>query len=73
VICSLTLAGRQELNYVRKLLKKSWTHIMDEEKTEEELLREAELEEMIIEEEYNERLWEHVMSRYDEGGFNDGF
>ena len=48
-------------------------HIMDEEKTEEELLREAELEEMIIEEEYNERLWEHFMSRYDEGGFNDGF
>lgn len=46
---------------------------MDEEKTEEELLREAELEEMIIEEEYNERLLEHVMSRYDEGGFNDGF
>lgn len=46
---------------------------MDEEKTEEELLREAELEEMIIEEEYNECLWEHFMSRYDEGGFNDGF
>jgi hypothetical protein len=46
---------------------------MDEEKTEEELLREAELEEMIIEEEYNNRLWEQFMSRYDEGGFNDGF
>lgn len=48
-------------------------HIMDEEKTEEELWREVELEEMLIEEEYNERLWEHVMSRYVKGGFNGGF
>lgn len=46
---------------------------MDDEKTEEELWREVELEEMLIEEEYNNRLWEHAMSRYDKGGFNDGF
>jgi len=48
-------------------------HIMDDEKTEEELWREVEIEEMLIEEEYNNSLWEHAMSRYDEGGFNDGF
>lgn len=45
----------------------------ENEKTEEELWREVEEEEMRIEEAYNEILWEHVMSRYDEGGFNDGF